>query len=98
VAAAPISFGLLADGLATGHATAAASGYSTTANAHGLELAFLVLLITLAVGGVLTFRAMRTYPRDVATAGASEERTRRLEADEPERVPAEEPVSAAAAS
>jgi MFS family permease len=98
VAAAPLSFGLLADGLATGRATAAAGGYSTTANAHGLELAFLVLLITLAAGDVLTFRALRTYPRDVATAGASEERTRRLEADDAARVPADEPVSAAAAS
>lgn len=35
----------------------------------GLQWTFLVMLIPLAIGAVITFRAMRTYPRDVATAG-----------------------------
>jgi MFS family permease len=47
-------------------------GFGANATAHRLQLAFLTLLITLALGGVLTFLATRTYPRDVATARASE--------------------------
>jgi predicted MFS family arabinose efflux permease len=77
VAVAPVSFGLLADALAGGHAAAAAArGYATGATAQGLQNAFLLLLVTLAAGGALTFWALRTYPRDVATAAASEDNTR----------------------
>jgi MFS family permease len=77
VAVAPVSFGLLADALSGGHGGAGAgAGYATAADAHGLEYAFLLLLVTLAAGGALTFRALRTYPRDVATAEASEANTR----------------------
>jgi MFS family permease len=77
-ATAPIIFGLLADGLAPNHLRAGASGaqgFGANANAHGLKLAFLVLLITLALGGILTVIATRTYPRDMATALASEAAT-----------------------
>ena len=42
------------------------------ASATGLRDAFLILVLTLVVSGVLTFRARRTYPVDVASAVASE--------------------------
>ncbi len=76
-ATAPIVFGALADQLApTARPTPnGAHGFGANANAQGLRLAFLLLLITLALGGMLTFVATRTYPRDVATALASEAET-----------------------
>ena len=79
-ASAPVVFGLIADGLVSPGASATADsshGFGANANAQGLRLAFLVLLITLALGGVLTFLARRTFPRDVATAAASEAATKR---------------------
>jgi MFS family permease len=75
VASAPIVFGLIADALVPPYAHAGSNGthgFGANANAHGLRLAFLLLLVTLALGGILTFLATRTYPRDVATALASE--------------------------
>ncbi len=39
--------------------------------ATGLEITFLIMLGTLAAAGVFLLMARRTYPRDVATAGAS---------------------------
>jgi MFS family permease len=74
-AGAPILFGLIADQLGTHAKPNGAHGFGATASAHGLQLAFLILLITLALGGLLTFIATRTYPRDVATALASEAET-----------------------
>jgi MFS family permease len=74
-ASAPVLFGLIADQLAAPGARPrpnGARGFGANASAHGLRLAFLVLLVTLALGGILTFIATRTYPRDVATALASE--------------------------
>ena len=74
-AGAPVVFGVIADQLAPpgAHPRAnGAHGFGANANAHGLRLAFLVLLITLAAGGILTLMARRTFPRDVATALASE--------------------------
>ncbi len=77
-AGAPILFGLIADQLAARGTPANANGthgFGANASAHGLQLAFLILLITLALGGIMTFMATRTYPRDVATALASEAET-----------------------
>jgi MFS family permease len=76
-AAAPIVFGLVADALARGVHSGSndAHGFGANASAHGLQLAFLILLATLALGGALTLIATRTYPRDVATALASEAET-----------------------
>jgi hypothetical protein len=76
-ATAPIVFGVIADALAPPGAGSASTGHGFGANAsgRGLELASLVLLTTLALGGLCTFLAMRTYPRDVATALASERAT-----------------------
>ncbi len=76
VAAAPLLFGALADQLAASRATPGAQqGFGANASTAGLHATFLVLLGTLALGGLLTFRALRSYPRDVATALASEEAT-----------------------
>ncbi len=77
-ATAPVLFGLIADQLGGPGARSSpngAHGFGANASAHGLQLAFLILLVTLALGGILTFIAMRTYPRDVATALASEAST-----------------------
>jgi predicted MFS family arabinose efflux permease len=74
VAAAPLLFGLLADAVNSGRSHAAGGhGFGATASPRGLHDALLILLATVAAGGLLTFRAARTYPRDVATAAASEQ-------------------------
>ena len=52
----------------------------SSATAHGLEITFLILLVTLAAAGIALLRARHTYPRDVATAGASHQGS----GDEPE--------------
>jgi MFS family permease len=46
-------------------------GLVSASTARGLEITFLVLLATLAAAGVFLLRARYTYPRDVATAAAS---------------------------
>lgn len=76
-ASAPIVFGAMADSLASGSSIEGAHGFGANASARGLYLTFLVLLITLAAGGLLTFRAVKTYGRDVSTAIASEKATAR---------------------
>ncbi len=70
-AAAPLLFGFISDQLAPGGKATQASGQSI--NSGGLDGAFLIMLIPLAAGGlILLLRARRDYPRDVATAIASE--------------------------
>jgi sugar phosphate permease len=61
-AAAPLLFGVLADHLFNG-------GH------RGLQAAFLIMLVPLAASVFVLLRARKTYPRDVATAAASIERT-----------------------
>lgn len=56
-ALAPLIFGALSDALGGGH--------------RGLQITFGVMLVPLAASGVILLRALRTYPRDVATAAAS---------------------------
>lgn len=82
-AAAPLVFGVVSADFGGGHAGfAASSGTKTTAavakaSASGLDSTFLIMLVPLVVAGtVLLVVARRTYPRDVATAVASESRTR----------------------
>jgi hypothetical protein len=76
VAAAPVLFGVLADQLGSAPARATAQrGFGANASPAGLHATFLILLALLALSGLLSFRALRTYPRDVATALASEEAT-----------------------
>ena len=74
VASAPLLFGLLADTVNAGRRqpTAGQHGFGANASPVGLHAALLILLVTLGAGGLLTLRAQRTYPRDVATATASE--------------------------
>ncbi len=59
-ALAPLLFGVVSDHVFGG-------------GRSGLELTFLVMLLPLAANGVLLLKAMRTYPRDVATAAAAQE-------------------------
>lgn len=61
-AISPLVFGVLSDTLAGGRA-------------DGLQLAFLLMTPTLLLNGVILFFALRTYPRDVASAQASAELT-----------------------
>jgi MFS family permease len=77
---APLVFGGLADliaGIAPEQAPIGTHpGVISPGAARGLEISFLLLLVTLAAGGVFLLRARHTYPRDVATAAASQQRSR----------------------
>lgn len=64
-ASAPVLFGAVADALGGG-----------AGRADGLKYTFLIMLVPLVANGLILFTAGRTYPRDVATAMASEARTR----------------------
>jgi hypothetical protein len=74
-ALAPLVFGALSQ-LIAGIVPAQAPigthpGVVSASEARGLEISFLILLGTLAAGGIFLLRARATYPRDVATAAAS---------------------------
>jgi hypothetical protein len=74
VAASPLLFGFVADALASG-TRATTKGFGYHASGPGLRYAFLLMLVPMAAGGLLlVWRGARTYPRDVATALASEAR------------------------
>ncbi len=74
-ALAPVLFGGLADliaGIAPEQAPIGTHpGVISPGAARGLEISFLLLLGTLGAAGVVLLRARSTYPRDVATAAAS---------------------------
>jgi MFS family permease len=76
-AAAPLLFGATSDliaGVSLAGAPVDTTGVVVShAEAHGLELTFLIMLTSLVAAGLLLLRARRTYPRDVATAAASQE-------------------------
>jgi MFS family permease len=77
-AIAPLTFGAVSD-LVAGISPAQVPvgtqvGVISRSEAHGLEIAFLVMLITLVVAGFFLLRGRRTYARDVATAAASQAR------------------------
>jgi hypothetical protein len=74
-ALAPLAFGGLAD-LIAGIAPVETPpgthpGLVSPSTARGLQIAFLIMLSTLAAAGILLAHARRTYPSDVATAAAS---------------------------
>jgi MFS family permease len=76
MALAPVLFGLLADVL--GETRAHSFGQGTfgsraASGAQGLEVTFLIMLLPLALAGAVLLIARRTYPRDVASAIASED-------------------------
>ncbi len=79
-ALAPLIFGELASLIAGFYPAQSPIGTHPPAissrEAHGLEITFLVLLTTLAAAGVTLLRARDTYPRDVATAAASNQGSR----------------------
>jgi len=74
-ALAPLVFGGLADLIAGFYPAQAPIGTHTGPvdhnTAHGLEITFLLLLLTLAASGFSLLRARHTYLTDVATAAAS---------------------------
>lgn len=76
---APILFGFLADHLgATPGGIAAARGGAQSvsrASARGIGYSFLIMLVPLALNGLLLLLARRSYPRDIATAIGSDERS-----------------------
>jgi hypothetical protein len=75
-AAAPLLFGGLSEAIA-GIVPAQSPigthfhGAVSSDASRGLEITFLVMLVSLAAAGVFLFRARHTYARDVATAAAS---------------------------
>lgn len=73
VAAAPLLFGFLSDELATGPRTTT-KGFGYHASGPGLKYTFLLMLLPMAAGGVVLLLGRRSYPRDAATAMASDER------------------------
>jgi MFS family permease len=74
-AVAPVAFGgmsSLIEGFVPRQAPVGThTGAVSSATGTGLEITFLVMLVTLIGAGVVLLAARRTYPRDVATAGAS---------------------------
>lgn len=68
-AAAPVTFGIVAD--------TAFGGQGDT----GLRGTFLVMLLPLLLAGLVLLLAMRSYPRDVATADATGEALRQADAE-----------------
>lgn len=57
---------------------------------RSLQWTFIVMLVPLAANAVILFRAVRTYPRDVATAAASTDRERAVLRSERPAAPAVE--------
>jgi hypothetical protein len=53
-------------------------GTISSKTATGLEVTFLIMLSTLAAAGVFLWMSRRTYPRDVATAAASNQGSDRV--------------------
>ena len=83
-AGAPTLFGYVSQhvfGGPAGSATGSQGGTQAAGSAAGLEYTFLVFLIPLLLAGLLALTALRTYPRDVATAAASDRNIRNTPAD-----------------
>ena len=76
-ASAPALFGYVSQYAFGARAAGAGStgGGGASGTGTGLEYTFLVFLLPLAAAGLLALLATRTYPRDVATARASEAQT-----------------------
>ena len=53
--------------------SSAASSHANGSSGSGLDITFLIMLVTLFLAGLVMFRALKTYSRDVATAIASEQ-------------------------
>jgi predicted MFS family arabinose efflux permease len=76
---APLLFGVVSEWLG-GTSAGIGAGINnnhavvTAAQARGLQLAFLVMLVPLLAGGLVLLAARRTYPADVAAAAESDRR------------------------
>lgn len=73
-AVAPLLFGWVSTELGSGAVSATATG-GVAVDDTGVGQTYLVMLVPLFASALLLIRARRTYPRDVATALAAEERT-----------------------
>jgi predicted MFS family arabinose efflux permease len=75
----PLLFGVVAQLFVRGSGSlpTSANGAIDAAQTHGLEVAFLLMLVPLAAAGVLLLVTRRQYVIDVASAGESERRGRR---------------------
>jgi MFS family permease len=84
-AVAPLAFGGFADLIAgivpVSTPPGTHPGLVSPSTARGLEIAFLVMLSTVAAAGLLLLRAARSYPTDIATAAASRQDTADVPAD-----------------
>jgi MFS family permease len=84
-AAAPLLFGAVASLIAGFVPHQAPIGTHpqapSSSQATGLEITFLVMLVTLAAAGVVLARASKTYASDVATAAASDQGASGVSAD-----------------
>ena len=67
-AAAPVTFGLVSDAFFGGNVSV---GARSAGSGRGLSYTFLLFLLVAIAAGFIVLIAMRTYPRDVATADAS---------------------------
>ena len=67
-AAAPVTFGVVSDTLFGGNVSV---GARSAGSGRGLSYTFLLFLLVLIAAGFIVLIALRTYPRDVATADAS---------------------------
>lgn len=75
-AVAPLLFGWVSSRFGGQGANLGQPG-SSSHSGTGLYMAFLIMLVPLAAAGFVMLRALKTYPRDVATAIASEHHTRK---------------------
>jgi predicted MFS family arabinose efflux permease len=80
---APLLFGLLSEVLGGSRAGLGAGidvRHTTVslAQAHGLDLTFLIMIVPLVAGGLVLLGGRRSYPVDVASAGESDRRARTL--------------------
>ncbi|MGH8162180.1 MAG: MFS transporter [Gammaproteobacteria bacterium] len=83
VAIAPLIFGYLSTVFGgTAHPLGPTLGKAIQNNAVGLGLTLAVMLATLIGAGIALLLALRSYPRDVATAHAFEDKTRELSQQE----------------
>jgi MFS family permease len=78
-AAAPLTFGMVSDRAFGSRVSVgdASSGAVTATQGHALSLTFVLFLGVLLLAGAIVLIALRTYPRDVATAAASRDEVNR---------------------
>ncbi len=86
-AGAPVVFGVIADLFGGGGGGLVSQQHVSAAATRGLQYTFLIMLVPLALNGLFLLAGRRSYPADVATAVASEDRTSHARADAAEARP-----------